>query len=136
MGGRGRRRIWRVIVVALSIGACVPAEQVDGWPLAARIPCEMTSSDPDARSALQEEIARRLGAVEVVEDQCRYPGPMRVDGQAISWESTPGGIELHALTLSDGTRHVVALSCPARSPLPPGAPPAQGARCLVIQLPD
>lgn len=95
----------------------------------------MTTTEPDARAALQEEIGRRLGPAQVVDDQCRYPGPMTVDGQPISWESTPGGIELHALTLTDGTRHVVALSCPARTPLPPGAPPAQGPRCLVIQLP-
>lgn len=129
-----RGRVAHLLAI-LCLVACQANETVDGWPLGIEIPCEMTATEADARVALQADLMARFGSSDVSAEQCRYPGPYAVAGHPVYWESTPGGVELHLVAFPDGTRHVVALSCPARTPPPPGSPPVIGPRCIVMQLP-
>jgi len=76
-----------------------------------------------------------VGDAAFIDHRCIYPGPYSVKGSSVSWESAPGGVEIHVFTMTDGSRHAVAIGCPGLAILPPGKPAATGPDCLVIALP-
>jgi hypothetical protein len=76
-----------------------------------------------------------VGDTAFIDHRCFFPGPYAVDGRQIAWESAPGGVEIHAFTMADGSRHAVAIGCPGLATLPPGQQPALGSDCLVLSLP-
>jgi hypothetical protein len=119
----------------LLAASCGRPESVDGWPLGREIPCEFRTRTPDADPVVTASLRSRFGDVAVIDHRCFFPGPYSVDGHPIAWESAPGGVEIHVVTLADGSRHAVTIGCPGLATLPPGKPADTGPDCLVIALP-
>jgi hypothetical protein len=128
-------RIAAGLAGTLLMSACGAVPNVEGWPLDREIACDIQSSTADANVVLNTEIRRRLGDAAVIDHRCWYPGPYSVDGHQVMWATVAGGIELHVFTIADGTRYVIALSCPGTATLQPGQNPVPGLKCLIVQRP-
>jgi hypothetical protein len=108
---------------------------VDGWPLGDSIPCGFQALTPDANAVVTDAFKTRFGDAAISDHRCYFPGPYAVDGHPVSWEATPGGVEIHVFTFTDGSRHAVTIGCPGLGTFHPAQPPGPGPKCLVMQLP-